>query len=76
MGAIMATTMEKRHSLIGDEIDYGLLLGFTKPAAVRIDPHTHDMAPPAPTDLRKAIEIARRKRDLVEEVGKAAAAAE
>ena len=49
----MATTMEKRHSLIGDEVDYGPLLGFNKPAAVRIDQHTRDIAPPAPTNSPK-----------------------
>jgi hypothetical protein len=57
-----------------DELDYGPLLGFTPPA-VRIDPHTRDVVPPVATDLRKAVEIVRRKRDpRIEE--KAAAAAE
>jgi hypothetical protein len=58
-----------------DEVDYGPLLGFTPPA-VRIDPHTRDITPPATLNLRKAIEIVRRRQDSRVDEVKAAAAAE
>jgi len=67
------TAMEKERSSTDDEVDYKPLLGFATPV-VRIDPHTRDVVPPAGSDLRKAIEIIRRKSDSrADDIGRAAA---
>ena len=72
----MTSTMEKPRPSSDEEVNYSPLLGFVRPG-VRIDPHTREVDAPAPTDLRKVIEIVRDRRAPRDRVlGKAAAVSE